>query len=292
MPALVQFDLVIKALSRCGFFLLVIPALLPARAQVSPVGHEQCLQAADYKGCIEVFSGTLKNHINPSTQNIKLNIDTQVASDGNECPSEFAYAGGGYCRRVKCVYGGLFGTGHHPDLAGKGIKCHKGLGQMQWGEWDKEKVRASVNPACPNIPLEVGFQSTCQMSGIKGSRFAEDGRYEDALKVLRPLSDANTKDWIAATNAAYSFFQTGNYADAVIYARRADESLSSGEYKYLTEINLAIMLEAQESGSSEAKQLAARALKKQPRLRELSFLREKKFAPLAIPMVSRLLEAR
>ncbi len=272
--------------------MLAAPVLVPAHAQVSPVGHEQCLKAADYKGCIEIFSGALKNQVNPSTQNIKLNIDTQVASDGNECPSEFAYAGGGYCRRVKCAYGGLFGTGHHPDLAGKGIKCHKGLGQMQWGEWDKDKVRASTNTACPSIPLEVGFQSTCQMAGIKGSRFAEDGRYEEALKVLRPLSDANTKDWIAATNATYSLFQTGNYIDAVLYARRADESISSGDYKYLTEINLAIMLEAQEPGSSEARQLAARALKKQPGLREPSFWEEKKFAPSAIPILSRLLDRR
>jgi len=170
----------------------------------------------------------------------------------------------------------------------KELNVTKGRARCNGGEWDKEKVRASVNPACPNISLEVGFQSTCQISSMKGAKLAEQGRYEEALKLLMPLSDANTKDWVAAVNATYSLFQSGNYAEAVVYARRADESISSGEYKYLTEINLAIMLEAMEPGNAEAKATAARALEKQPRLRDLDFLKEKGFASSSIPILKKL----
>lgn len=55
----------------------------PALAQVSQEAHEKCLNAQDYKGCIEILGAVIKNQINPSTRNIKLNIDTQVVADGN-----------------------------------------------------------------------------------------------------------------------------------------------------------------------------------------------------------------
>ena len=106
-------------------------------------------KAVDYKGCVEVLSKVLADKLNPSIHNVRLYIDAQVRAVGNECHTEFAYASGGYCRRAISVYGGLLGRGHHPVLAGKGMKCPNGIGQMQWGEWDKEKVRASVNRACP-----------------------------------------------------------------------------------------------------------------------------------------------
>jgi tetratricopeptide (TPR) repeat protein len=263
---------------------------VPAMAQVSPEAHEKCLKAEDYKGCIEILGAVIKNQINPSTQNIKLNIDTQVVADGNQCPAEFAYAGAGYCRRILCVYGGLFGIGHHPDLAGKGVACHKGRGEMRWGEWDKEKVRASVNPTCPNIPLEVGYQSTCSMINIKGAMLLKDGQYESALKLFKPLSDLSTADWFAASGTTTSFFNMGNYSDALAYARRANDSVSSGVYKYLTEINLAIVLEAIAPGSSEAKLLANNALKKQPRLRDHRYQKEIGITSAELVVLNRLLK--
>ena len=263
---------------------------VPAMAQVSPEAHEKCLNAQDYKGCVEILGVAIKNQINPSTQNIKLNIDTQVVADGNQCPAEFAYAGAGYCRRILCVYGGLFGIGHHPDLAGKGVACHKGIGEMRWGEWDKEKVRASVNPTCPNITLEVGYQSTCSMINIKGAMLAKDGQYQGALKLFKPLSDLNTADWLAATGATTSFFNLGNYSDALIYARRANDSVSSGVNKYVTEINLAIILEAIAPGSSEAKVLANNAFKKQPRLGDHRFQKEIGITSAELVILNRLLK--
>ena len=160
-------------------FLLFASALLvPTANAVEEDIHEKCLKASDYKGCIEVFSGVIKDQIKPGTQNIKLIIDTQVVADGNQCPAEFSYAGAGYYRRVICDYAGLFGSGHHPDLAGKGMKCPKGVGQMRWGEWDEEKVRASINPKCPDIPLKNGLQSTCQLIGKKILDIYIDKRYQ------------------------------------------------------------------------------------------------------------------
>jgi tetratricopeptide (TPR) repeat protein len=259
-------------------------------AQVSPEVHEKCIKAEDYKGCIEILGAVIKNQINPSTQNIKLNIDTQVAADGNHCPAEFAYAGAGYCRQAKCVYGGIFGIGHHPDLAGKGMACQKGIGEMRWGEWDKEKVRASVNPNCPNIPLEVGYQSTCSMANIKSIKLLADQRYEDALKLLRPLSDVNINDWLSATNATFALFKTGNFGDALIYARRANDSVSSDNNKFQTEVNLAIMLEANDAGGSEALVHARRALKLQPKLSNQSFLRSRNIDASGLVIWNRLLD--
>ena len=80
-------------------------------------------------------------------------------------------------RRVVCEYAGIFGAGHHPDPAGKGLYCSRGRGQMRWGEWDKEKVRASVNPKCPDIPLEAGWQSTCHIAASRSKKQLESGDY-------------------------------------------------------------------------------------------------------------------
>ena len=91
------------------FLLFASALLIPTANAVEEDIHEKCLKASDYKGCIEVFSGAIKDQIKPGTQNVKLNIDTQVIADGNQCPSEFAYAGGGYCRRVVCEYAGYLG---------------------------------------------------------------------------------------------------------------------------------------------------------------------------------------
>jgi tetratricopeptide (TPR) repeat protein len=279
---------IVQMRTRPQLWLFSIALATPAAALAAPPGHEQCIKASDYKGCIEVFSGAIKNQIQPGTQNIKLNIDTQVAADGNECPGEFAYAGGGYCRRVVCVYGGLFGAGHHPDLAGKGVKCPKGIGQMQWGEWDKERVRASVNPTCPQIPFEVGYQSTCQFATIKGANLISDGREAEALKTLQALSDSNPSNWHAAANVTYLLYKQKRFSDAIVYARRAYESVPDGGYKYLTEINLAIMLYSVNSADQEAIRLAKKAFESEPRLRDIRFLKKRNFAPEAIPVVQAL----
>ena len=196
-------------------FLLFASALLvPAANAVEEDIHEKCLKASDYKGCIELFSGVIKDQIKPGTQNIKLNIDTQVVADGNQCPSEFAYAGGGYCRRVVCEYGGLFGVGHHPDLAGKGGRCHKGQGQMRWGEWDKEKVRASINPKCPDIPLEVGWQSTCHIAAAREIKNIGSRNYDQAIAGFRKLVRQDPDNWAYLTNLGASLYAVGNYSEA------------------------------------------------------------------------------
>jgi hypothetical protein len=276
-----------KLIGKLCTLLLLPSAAIPADAMDAGI-HEKCIKANDYKGCVEVLGGVIIEQIKPSTQSIKLNIDTQVSADGNECPGEFAYAGGGYCRRVVCDYAGIFGMGHHPDLAGKGMKCQKGIGQMRWGEWDREKVRASVNPACPQIPFEVGYQSTCQLASFKGAKLISDGRRNEALRILQALSDANPSNWQAALNVSYVLFLEGRLSEALPYARKAYESVPEGEYKHLPQIGLAVVLHSLSPGDREATSLARKAFNSEPRLRDKSYLIKLQFAPEAIPAIQSL----
>jgi len=216
------------------FLLLASALLIPAANAVEEDIHEKCLKASDYKGCIEIFSGAIKDQIKPGTQNIKLNIDTQVTADGNQCPSEFAYAGGGYCRRVICDFVGLFGAGHHPDLAGKGMQCPKGIGQMRWGEWDDEKVRASINPECPDLQLKKGFQNTCQQIGRTAAQLVVDGRYQEAIdkfvghpKIL--------EEPLLRTIYAGALWKTGKREKAIPhYLQAAEETEEFAHYRWIT----------------------------------------------------------
>lgn len=242
-------------------FLLTATLSIPVANAVEADIHEKCLKASDYKGCVEVFSGVIKDQIKPGTQNIKLNIDTQVVADGNQCPSEFAYAGGGYCRRVICEYAGLFGTGHHPDLAGKGMKCHKGLGQMRWGEWDKEKVRASINPDCPDIPLQIGYNSTCE-SIVHFPRSNNDALAEYAAAVQK-----SPRDWRKNNNFAAALIGQDRYDEAVVFLRRADNSIrEKSPHKWIVEFNLAFVLEAVDPGNQESKDLILKAMTRRHKL--------------------------
>jgi len=268
--------------------LLLLPVLATPAVAMDAGIHEKCLKAADYKGCVEALGGVIVDQIRPSTQNIKLNIDTQVSADGNECPGEFAYAGAGYCRRVVCEYAGLLGMGHHPDLAGKGIKCQKGIGQMRWGEWDKEKVRASVNPICPKIPFEVGYQSTCQLATVKGFKFNADSRYNEALQILQALSDANPTNWLAALGVSHELSRRGLLSEALPYARRAYESVPDGENKHLAQITLAVVLHSLTPGDREANILAQKAFNSEPRLRDKQYLTKIQALPSEILVIQSL----
>ena len=247
------------------FLLLASVLLIPAANAVEEDIHEKCLKASDYKGCIEVFSGAIKDQIKPGTQNIKLNIDSQVTADGNQCPSEFAYAGGGYCRRVVCEYAGIFGAGHHPDLAGKGMYCQKGIGQMRWGEWDKEKVRASVNPSCPDIPLEVGWQSTCHMSGFREAKKLESGDYDKAVIGYRKLLQKDPDNWVHLTNLGASLYAMGDYSEALVHLKRANEVILDENNKWLTQVNYALALEAVTTFSPAARNSFMVAIRKNGR---------------------------
>ena len=75
--------------------LALIAGAIPVTAagEVAPEIHKLCLQAADYRGCVEAQAGTPEYL-------------------GNKCPENHAYVGAGQCQRVYCDWVGL-GGGHH-----------------------------------------------------------------------------------------------------------------------------------------------------------------------------------
>jgi len=138
---------------------LAITALtaLPSIAEVDPKIHKLCIEAKDYAGCVRAMRG------DTSAETTVRQIQQQGASitEGNACPAQYLYAGGGYCQRAHCTKGGLFGKGHDEQLAGKGYSCPPG-DELHWTR-DQPPVRASVDNNCPNIKLEIGYMSTCHM---------------------------------------------------------------------------------------------------------------------------------
>ena len=127
----------------------------PAFANVDPKIAEFCLKAQDFQGCVNSMSGKKPE----ATDTTIRQVQQQGAnlSEGNYCPAQHIYSGGGYCQSVKCFSGGLFGKGHSEDLAGKGMSCANG----QELRWSGDLVRASFNKKCPPYEPEVGYMSSC-----------------------------------------------------------------------------------------------------------------------------------
>jgi hypothetical protein len=132
-----------------------------AKAEVDPKIHSLCIEAKDYAGCVRAMNG--------DTTETTRQIRSQGAdiAEGNQCPSGYAYVGGGNCMEVKCVYNTAtvmgFDTGHDQRVAGKanwGCKSSfwYGAGVMQL----VGNARASINENCPPGEPEIGYNSTCQ----------------------------------------------------------------------------------------------------------------------------------
>ena len=148
---------------------IVFAAVTAATSFVSPVGaaevdpsvHKLCVEAKDYAGCVRAMNG------DTTTTTIR-EIRSQGAdiAEGNQCPSGFAYVGGGNCKEVVCVYNksGLgFDTGHDQRVAGKADWGCKGSFWYGAGVMQLEgNARASINPKCPPGEPEIGYNSTCQ----------------------------------------------------------------------------------------------------------------------------------
>ena len=84
---------------------------------VNPKIHKLCIEAKDYAGCVRAMNGD----ITPSSR--VINSQGADIAEGNQCPSGWAYVGGGNCQQVKCEYdkvNGLgFSEGHDQRVAGK-----------------------------------------------------------------------------------------------------------------------------------------------------------------------------
>tara|TARA_R100000951_G_scaffold25121_3_gene21251 strand:- start:1957 stop:2574 length:618 start_codon:yes stop_codon:yes gene_type:complete len=141
---------------------LLLAVSLPAFAEVDTKIHKLCIEAKDYAGCVRAMKG--------ETMPTSRVINSQGAdiAEGNQCPSGFAYVGGGNCMEVKCLYSpsGLgYDQGHDQRVAGKANwKCKysfwQGAGVMQL----VGSARASLNPSCPPGEPAIGYNSTCQMA--------------------------------------------------------------------------------------------------------------------------------
>ena len=129
-------------------------------AGVDPEIHKLCLPAADYIGCVKAQSG--------NSNQMRITLDEGVAlSEGNACPANMAYVGGGTCQRVKCdnsAFGFKLGR-HDPLLGGKNWKCRRG-GLLELGT---ATAKAFNNPSCPKEEPKPGWNDTCkQNAGEKG----------------------------------------------------------------------------------------------------------------------------
>tara|TARA_R100001443_G_scaffold36817_3_gene50634 strand:- start:2210 stop:2686 length:477 start_codon:yes stop_codon:yes gene_type:complete len=141
---------------------LLLPLLaaiaLPAtvNAEVDPKVHKMCLPATDYIGCVKAQSGFINQ--------TRITVDEGVAlAEGNACPANMAYMGGGTCQRVKCdvgAFGIKFGK-HDPLLAGKNWKCSGG-GLLELGI---ATAKAFNNSSCPMEEPIAGWNNTCKQNG-------------------------------------------------------------------------------------------------------------------------------
>jgi hypothetical protein len=146
---------------------LLVLFLLPAAAEVNPRIHKLCLEAKDYLGCVKAMKGESEDGIRTTRQIIQRGSDL---SDGNQCPAQMAYRGGGNCQEVVCLDQGKWFVGKHNQLlAGKGWEClGGGIGSGGRLEWGAATARTSLTKKCPIYEPTPGFNSTCSESLITG----------------------------------------------------------------------------------------------------------------------------
>ena len=144
--------------------LLSLPLAALAQ-QVEPKIHKLCIEAKDYAGCVKAMTGEAS-----APQRVITQQGADIA-EGNQCPTGYAYVGGGNCQQVECKYSwsGLgTGNGHNQILAGKSWKCKwswvNGAGELAL---TGATSRATINPSCPAGEPPLGWNSTCEATQRK-----------------------------------------------------------------------------------------------------------------------------
>ena len=134
------------------FAALALPTAV--NAEVDPKVHKMCLAATDYIGCVKAQSG--------QSMQPRMTIDQGVSLvEGNACPENYAYVGGGTCKEVKCRGSGLFltiGGRTDPMLKDKNWKCPYTLPRIMFTD---STTRAFNDPSCPKGEPGKGWTSTC-----------------------------------------------------------------------------------------------------------------------------------
>ena len=133
-------------------------------AHVDPKIAEFCLKAQDFQGCVKSMSGDSSGTTTTVRQIQQKGADL---AEGNQCPSGFAYIGGGNCQEVKCRSG--TGYGHDYRLADKGWSCKKTLGMFGNELYldGNQIVRASFNSNCPPEEPYIGSSYSCNSQQLE-----------------------------------------------------------------------------------------------------------------------------
>ena len=133
---------------------LVLPTAV--NAEVSDEVHKRCKDVKDYLGCVKAQSD---NSLAPTR------IITQQGGsviEGNSCPVDYAYSGGGYCTNV--VEKRWWAP--QKDLQKYGWKCEKTLGLCNMGhvDWGRLVERAFIDPKCPLVEPGIGAPNSCAVA--------------------------------------------------------------------------------------------------------------------------------
>jgi hypothetical protein len=153
-----------------GILVLILLSAAQAKAspKVDPSIHDLCIQAKDYVGCVRAMNGEASF---PESSRTITSQGADVA-EGNQCPTGYAYIGGGNCQDVRCEYGGASSLGHDQLIAGLKDK----EGKDAWGcnrsflygagvlRLSGAVVRTTNNLSCPPGEPRLGYNNTCQTS--------------------------------------------------------------------------------------------------------------------------------
>ena len=173
-----------------GSTLLFTPLV---KAEPSQEIVDKCMKAADFEGCIRVFSGK-----KPEEKKMTIDID-KVRTSGNSCPSGFGYLGSGQCQKVACEAE----TNNDPRLGGKGWWCRANIWGRPGLQFKGQLVQATTNEQCPLEEPEIGKQNSCWnrltedeiKSGIIMGRVPPISRIDDGT-----LGECNKEDKTLITN--------------------------------------------------------------------------------------------
>jgi hypothetical protein len=146
---------------------------LPVHGQaVDPKTHKLCSEAKDYAGCVRAMNGEAH-----APQRVITQQGADIA-EGNQCPSGFAYVGGGNCEGVKCSYNyaGFNSLGHDQLVAGKKDQNGEDIWKCDFSFWEGSGVlrlsgnvtRATINPQCPAGEPPLGYNNPCQVASGNG----------------------------------------------------------------------------------------------------------------------------
>ena len=155
-----------------------------AAGEVAPEIHQLCLQAADYRGCVEAQAGTPEYL-------------------GNKCPDNHAYVGEGKCQRVYCDWVGLGGGHHEPLVAGKSSwRCGN-----NYNFWKDElqvgilrlgaTVKVEQTSDCPSNAPQEGWNSSCEHAEDNWRAIEAEAKRPKCTKKLVPFEC----DWNAYLEA-------------------------------------------------------------------------------------------